>query len=51
MMTAGDVGPCLVSEMIALDRYNKEANKKYAAEIFAFYKENLGIEYSRYCVV
>ena len=48
MMTAGEEGPCLVSEMIALDRFNKEANKKYAPEIFAFYKEQLGIEYSKY---
>ncbi|XP_065893584.1 macrophage migration inhibitory factor-like [Dysidea avara] len=51
MMTAGEEGPCLVSEMIALDRFNKEANKKYAPEIFAFYKEQLGIEYSKANVV
>ena len=49
MATAGDDSPCLISELIALDRFNKEANKKYAAEIFAFYKEQFGIEYSR-CV-
>ena len=37
-----------LSELIALDRFNKEQNKKYSAEIFAFYKEQLGLEYSRY---
>ena len=47
MMCSGDAGPCLTSELIALDRFNKEQNKKYSAEIFAFYKEQLGLEYSR----
>ena len=51
MITAGDSGPCLISELIALDRFNKEQNKKYAAEIFAFYKEQLGIEYSKYVIL
>ena len=51
MMTAGDSGPCLISELIALDRFNKEQNKKYAPEIFAFYKEQLGIEYSKYVIL
>jgi len=55
MTTAGDDGPCLISELIALERFSKEANMKYAPEMFAFYKENLGIEYSKYvcmyCVV
>ena len=48
MSCSGDTGPCLTSELIALDRFNKEQNKKYAPEIFAFYKEQLGIEYSKY---
>lgn len=48
MMYNGEAGPCLISELIALDRFNKEQNKKYAPEIFAFYKEQLGIEYSKY---
>ena len=47
MTCSGDAGPCLISELIALDRFNKEQNKKYAPEIFAFYKEQLKIEYSK----
>ena len=35
MICAGDSGSCLISEVIALDRFNKEQNKKYSAEIFA----------------
>jgi len=48
MMYNGEPGPCLISELLALDRFNKEQNKKYAPEIFAFYKEQLGIENTRY---
>ena len=51
MSTAGDSSPCLISELVALDSFNKEQNKKYAPEIFTFYKEQFGIEYSKYVIL
>jgi len=43
-------GPYITSELIVLDRFNKEQNKKYSSEIFAFFKEQLAVEYSKYVV-
>ena len=40
MTCAGEHSPCLTSELLAFDRFNKEQNKYYAAEVFAFYKEH-----------
>lgn len=48
MLSNGEEGPCAQTELAAVDIFGKEKNKHYAAELFKFYKQELGLEPARY---
>jgi len=44
MLSNGKEGACAQTELAAVDVFGKEQNKRYAVELFKFYKEELGLD-------
>ena len=48
MLSNGEEGPCAQTELAAVDIFGKEQNKRFAEQLFTFYKQELGLEPARY---
>ena len=47
MLSNGEEGPCAQTELAAVDIFGKEQNKRFAEQLFTFYKQELGLEPAR----